>query len=340
MQVNTCMSSGVPFATGASFAGPSHGPCLRQCPHRHFRLALRAVARRFLSARAAPAARAGIRVADAATIEINGTFYSLQRPESYGHGTTDAARLHLLGQRRPIHHPHAEAEGRATPLANFFAPACCALGTSSGRSCGSSRRRSASTPSASSFFACLPRDLAAASRWRATTSRGSKAAPADDRCRRPIRHAVEIRHPSFTIRPSSRCCAGTRRLGGCRYRRPLAAARRPDRRLRLHPFARRQGAVRQRLQRCRTRSVGRSHRRWRRGGQASDAHVASAHTATRRARGRDVFCYFDNDVKVHAPYDAAHLAARLGVATGLVAGERFVPPPGLAPPRQRSPAFS
>jgi uncharacterized protein YecE (DUF72 family) len=28
-------------------------------------------------------------------------------------------------------------------------------------------------------------------------------------------------------------------------------------------------------------------------------------------RGRDVFCYFDNDVKVHAPRDAIALAARL-----------------------------
>jgi len=52
-----------------------------------------------------------------------------------------------------------------------------------------------------------------------------------------------------------------------------------------------------------------------------------------------VFCYFDNDVKVHAPYDAAHLAARLGVPTGLVAGDRFEPPPGLPEPRSRSPSF-
>jgi len=52
-----------------------------------------------------------------------------------------------------------------------------------------------------------------------------------------------------------------------------------------------------------------------------------------------VFCYFDNDVKVHAPYDAAHLAARLGVPTGLGAGERFEPPAGLPPPRARSPSF-
>jgi uncharacterized protein YecE (DUF72 family) len=40
------------------------------------------------------------------------------------------------------------------------------------------------------------------------------------------------------------------------------------------------------------------------------------------ARGRrDVFCYFDNDIKVHAPYDAAHLAARLGARTHTQSGE-------------------
>jgi uncharacterized protein YecE (DUF72 family) len=78
---------------------------------------------------------------------------------------------------------------------------------------------------------------------------------------------------------------------------------------------------------------------WREGGQADDARLASPRPGRARAR-RDVYCYFDNDVKVHAPYDAAHLAARLGVATGLVAGDRFVPPPGLAPPRSRSPSFS
>jgi uncharacterized protein YecE (DUF72 family) len=77
---------------------------------------------------------------------------------------------------------------------------------------------------------------------------------------------------------------------------------------------------------------------WGAGGQVSDARLASPRPAPRRAK-RDVYCYFDNDVKVHAPYDAAHLAARLGVPTGLDAGERFVPPPGLAPPRTRSPSF-
>ncbi len=50
---------------------------------------------------------------------------------------------------------------------------------------------------------------------------------------------------------------------------------------------------------------------WRHGRQVKDAKRASPLPAPRRAR-RDVFCYFDNDVKVHAPYDAAagHAARR------------------------------
>jgi len=44
-------------------------------------------------------------------------------------------------------------------------------------------------------------------------------------------------------------------------------------------------------------------------------------------------------VKVHAPYDAARLAARLGVATGLDAQEHFVAPPGMLGPRHKGPAF-
>jgi len=52
---------------------------------------------------------------------------------------------------------------------------------------------------------------------------------------------------------------------------------------------------------------------WHRGGEPAAAQRAGP-AAARRAR-RDVYCYFDNDMKVHAPFDARRLAQRLGVPT-------------------------
>ncbi len=48
---------------------------------------------------------------------------------------------------------------------------------------------------------------------------------------------------------------------------------------------------------------------WRQGKQP--AAVAAPRRPTLR-KGRDVYVYFDNDVKVRAPYDAMNLAARFG----------------------------
>lgn len=52
-------------------------------------------------------------------------------------------------------------------------------------------------------------------------------------------------------------------------------------------------------------------RAWQRGGQPRDARRATRVPVARTPR--DVYCYFDNDAKVHAPFDAQALAARLGV---------------------------
>ena len=51
---------------------------------------------------------------------------------------------------------------------------------------------------------------------------------------------------------------------------------------------------------------------WTAGSQPPDAHLMSSKAAPKRA-SRDVFCYFDNDVKVHAPFDARKLMAKLGL---------------------------
>jgi hypothetical protein len=72
----------------------------------------------------------------------------------------------------------------------------------------------------------------------------------------------------------------------------------------------------------------------------ADARLASGRPAQRRA-GRDVYCYFDNDVKVHAPYDAATLMRKLGQPTAL--GDKGHPawPPGWQAPtvRTHAPGF-
>jgi uncharacterized protein YecE (DUF72 family) len=277
------------------------------------------------------------------SIEINGSFYSLQRPESYAdwYAQTPPGFVFALKGSRYISHMLKLNDVRV-PLANFFASGVLRLADKLGPilwqfppQLGFDAERFAT------FFALLPRDSEAAlALAREHDQRlDGRAWLAIDR-RRPIRHAVEIRHPSF-VDPAFVALLRRHRIAlvvaDTAGRWPLLEDLTADFvYLRLHGdeelYA--SGYSDAALDRWAERIDA-----WRRGTQLADARLASSVAAPPRQR-RDVYCYFDNDVKVHAPYDAAHLAARLGVATGLDAGERFVPPPGLAPPRPRAPAFS
>ncbi len=53
-------------------------------------------------------------------------------------------------------------------------------------------------------------------------------------------------------------------------------------------------------------------KRWRAGGEPQDAKRVCDRPAPKRA-ARDVYVYFDNDVKVRAPFEAAGLGKRLGI---------------------------
>ncbi|WP_134614875.1 DUF72 domain-containing protein, partial [Pseudomonas aeruginosa] len=55
---------------------------------------------------------------------------------------------------------------------------------------------------------------------------------------------------------------------------------------------------------------------WASGGQADDLRRASQ-DAPAKATARDLYCYFDNDVKVRAPYDARRLLQLLELDGGL-----------------------
>ena len=77
---------------------------------------------------------------------------------------------------------------------------------------------------------------------------------------------------------------------------------------------------------------------WRGGGQVADARVVVARQPSRKRR--DVYCYFDNDVKVHAPYDARSLAAMLGAQNDQRVPERAPDADQLPPPRLRAPRMT
>jgi uncharacterized protein YecE (DUF72 family) len=55
---------------------------------------------------------------------------------------------------------------------------------------------------------------------------------------------------------------------------------------------------------------------WRHGGEPDDAQRISDKRAPKRA-SRDIYCYFDNDIKVRAPFDARRLIDRLNLKLDL-----------------------
>ena len=54
--------------------------------------------------------------------------------------------------------------------------------------------------------------------------------------------------------------------------------------------------------------VGDATKLWRRGQQSKDAKLV---TAKRKSEAHDLFVYFDNGAKVHAPFDAQTLVRKM-----------------------------
>ena len=276
------------------------------------------------------------------TIEINGTFYSLQRPAYFTQWHDDTPDDFVFAVKGPrfITHMRRLKDVRL-PLANFFASGVLALGAKLGPVLWQfPPQLQYNAERFEAFLAMLPKDtdaalaLAREHESRLDGRKWLKKSP-----KRPLRHAVEIRHRSFV---DPRFIALLRRYGialviaDTAGRWPLLEDLTADFvYLRLHgdeelyASGYSDSALDAWAQRIDV---------WRHGGQVDDARLAAPQRGRRRAR-RDVFCYFDNDVKVYAPYDAARLALRLGLATGLDAQQHFVAPPGMLGPRQKAPAF-
>lgn len=260
-----------------------------------------------------------------ASIEINGSFYSLQSPQSYAawHDATPADFVfsvkgpryltHILRLREPMR-----------PLANFFASGIFNLRAKLGPLLWQfppSQRYDAAR--FAEFFDLLPHDTGAAlrlARRRDRRMHGRSCLRID--AERPLRHAVEVRHESFA---TPEFVAHLRKAGVALVvadtagKWPLLEDVTTDfMYLRLHGdkelYA--SGYSEPALERWAERI-----RAWSGGLEPRDARRAGAQPA-RPARGRDVYCYFDNDIKVRAPFDADRLMGKLGVERG-DAGFRF-----------------
>lgn len=244
------------------------------------------------------------------TIEINGSFYSLQSPDSYRRWYDDTPRGFVFAVKGPRFITHVKRlRDVEAPLANFFASGVLALREKLGPILWQfppNFRFDADLMDA--FFAQLPRTTRdAAALGRRHDAKLKKRAWLDiDRSRR-LRHAVEIRHESF-VDPAFVELLRKHGIGFVvadtagkfpRYFDVTAAFIyvRLHGDIQLYASGYGEKALKEWARRVRA---------WARGAQPAGDPRISRKAPPKRA-SRDVYVYFDNDAKVKAPGDAESL---------------------------------
>lgn len=252
------------------------------------------------------------------SIEINGSFYSLQRPECYErwYRETPPGFLFAVKGGRYITHMKRLRDIEA-PLANFFASGLFNLREKLGPILWQFPPNFRYEPERlEHFFRLLPRDTGEAltlARRRDARMTGRSRLAID--ANRRMRHAIEIRHESFLeesfvalLRRYRIALVVADTAGKWPYREDVTA---DFVYLRLHGDKKiyASGYTGTAIERW-----ARRIRAWSAGREPRDARRISK-TAPPRRRSRDVYCYFDNDMKVRAPFDARTLMRKLGQPT-------------------------
>jgi uncharacterized protein YecE (DUF72 family) len=251
------------------------------------------------------------------TIEINGSFYSLQRPESYAawYAATPPGFVFSVKGNRFLTHilRLRDIDG---PVANVLASGVFELHEKLGPFLWQFPPNFQFDPERMEhFLSLLPHDTDAAlerARHYEPRMEGKVSLAADKK--RKLRHAVEIRHESFVdeafialLRKYNVAMVVADTAGKWPNYEDVTA---DFMYLRLHGdkelYA--SGYSEEALDRWAARI-----RAWTSGKQPDDARLISPKAPPRRA-SRDLFCYFDNDIKVHAPFDARKLIEKLGLA--------------------------
>lgn len=248
------------------------------------------------------------------TIEINGTFYSLQKPEYFQHWYEDTPPGFVFSVKGPRYITHVRRlRDIDKPLANFFASGLFNLREKLGPILWQFPPSFRYEPDTMKrFFEVLPRDTEQAlrlARRREQRMTGRVRLAID--ATRQLRHAIEIRHDSFIdesfvqmLREHNVAFVVADTAGKWPYREDVTA---DFLYLRLHGdkeiYA--SGYTDEALNRWAARI-----RAWRDGIQPENAKLISPQFPLQQ-RPRDVYCYFDNDIKVKAPFDAQALIAKL-----------------------------
>ena len=232
------------------------------------------------------------------TVEINGSFYSLQRPQYYTQWYRETPRGFVFAVKGSRYITHMlRLTKMEKPLANFFASGILNLREKLGPFLWQLPPMFTFKPERlEAFFALLPRTtgeaLALARRRDARMHGRSRLAIDADR---RLRHAIEIRHPSFMNEAFVRLLR--------KHDIGLVVADTAGKWPKMFHvtsdfvYVRLHGDVKIYTSGYSDRALASWARRIR------DWH----------RDGRDLYVYFDNDVKVKAPFDALSLMRRLGL---------------------------
>jgi uncharacterized protein YecE (DUF72 family) len=252
------------------------------------------------------------------SIEINGTFYSLQRPEYFEAWAAETPDEFVFSVKGPRYITHirrlSDVKG---PVANFLASGILRLGPKLGPVLWQLPPSFKFEPETmEEFLKLLPHDTESAgalAKHHDKFLKGRSAVKPD--AQRPLRHAIEIRHSSFAVPEFiemlrkydvALVCADT-------VEWPRMMDLTSDFvycRLHGSEILYASGYDSKSLDEWAARAAS-----WARGKEPADAERVIKKDGPKRA-ARDVFVYFDNDVKVRAPYDAKSLTERVDKLLG------------------------
>jgi uncharacterized protein YecE (DUF72 family) len=230
------------------------------------------------------------------SIELNGSFYSLQKPSSWQKWRDSTPADFVFSVKGPRYITHIKRLNDVTePLANFLASGVLAMGEKLGCLMWQFPPNLAYDPDlVEAFLGLLPRTTAQAveiAKGRSARMDGKEHIQTD--ADRPIRHAIEPRSHSFD---DPRFAAQLERhgvaavLGDNEGRWPMLDWVTTD-----FAYARLHG----------------DEQLYASGYDDAGLDKWEKWTRNHLEHGRDVYAYFDNDLKVRAPFDAMSLLSRL-----------------------------